>query len=287
MQLAINISISACLFALAAAGISLAQATTRQIPFTLAAAMSTSAYVCHGLHSAGWPLLTATLVATAVGAIIACVLDFALMRPLDGHAQAVWAAVAVSLGAYMVVQATLAMVFGEAGRTFAIPSETYALGDARITRLQLALVGISVGVIGGLLAFLRFARSGLAIRGLASNADLCELLGIRTSVVRGIAVSTGGALTSLATILTAGDSGLVPSTGFTLFLSGVTAAILAGVGSAWGVAGGALLLAAARHLVAYFGDPKWMDAVAFLILIGFLIWKPLGFSGRRLKKVEV
>jgi branched-chain amino acid transport system permease protein len=46
-------------------------------------------------------------------------------------------------------------------------------------------------------------------------------------------------------------------------------------------------LAFAQNLAAYYLDAKWMDAVAFLILIGFLIWKPLGFSGRRLKKVEV
>ncbi|MFH1320855.1 MAG: hypothetical protein ABII90_09420 [Bacteroidota bacterium] len=51
--------------------------------------------------------------------------------------------------------------------------------------------------------------------------------------------------------------------------------------------GGALLLAAAQHLSAYYIDSKWMDAVAYVILILFLIWKPLGFSGKRLKKVEL
>jgi len=30
-----------------------------------------------------------------------------------------------------------------------------------------------------------------------------------------------------------------------------------------------------------------MDAVTYIILILFLIWKPLGFSGKRLKKLEV
>jgi branched-chain amino acid transport system permease protein len=30
-----------------------------------------------------------------------------------------------------------------------------------------------------------------------------------------------------------------------------------------------------------------MDAIAYIILIIFLIWKPLGFSGKRLKKAEI
>jgi len=57
-----------------------------------------------------------------------------------------------------------------------------------------------------------------------------------------------------------------------------------GVGSYRGLILGALLLGLGQHGVAYFLDSKWMDALAFVILIGFLIWKPLGFSGRRSKK---
>jgi branched-chain amino acid transport system permease protein len=75
--------------------------------------------------------------------------------------------------------------------------------------------------------------------------------------------------------------------GFHLLINGVIVMIIGGVGSIAGILGGALLLATAQHLAAYRLGSGWMDAVAFLILIGFLIWKPLGFSGRRLKKVEM
>jgi len=58
-------------------------------------------------------------------------------------------------------------------------------------------------------------------------------------------------------------------------------------GSPWGLVGGALLLATAQHLAAYYIGSQWMDAVAYIILILFLIARPLGFSGKRLKKVEI
>ena len=50
---------------------------------------------------------------------------------------------------------------------------------------------------------------------------------------------------------------------------------------------GALLLATAQHLAAYFLDSKWMNATAYVILIIFLCFRPYGFSGRKLKKTEV
>jgi branched-chain amino acid transport system permease protein len=63
--------------------------------------------------------------------------------------------------------------------------------------------------------------------------------------------------------------------------------IIGGVGSTRGLVAGALLVATAQHLAAYYIDTKWMDAVTYIILILFLIWKPLGFSGVRLRKVEI
>jgi branched-chain amino acid transport system permease protein len=63
--------------------------------------------------------------------------------------------------------------------------------------------------------------------------------------------------------------------------------IIGGVGSTWGLIGGALLLATTQHLTSYYIDSKWMDAITYVILILFLIWKPLGFSGSRLKKNEI
>ena len=69
---------------------------------------------------------------------------------------------------------------------------------------------------------------------------------------------------------------MTPTFGFNYFLYGVVAIII-----------GALLLASAQHLAAFYIDTQWMDAVAYMILILFLIWKPLGFSGLRLKKVDV
>jgi branched-subunit amino acid ABC-type transport system permease component len=94
-------------------------------------------------------------------------------------------------------------------------------------------------------------------------------------------------MAGIAGILIAFDTDMTPTMGFSWLLYGVVAMIIGGVGSTWGLLGGALLLATAQHLAAYYIGSQWMDAVAYIILILFLIWKPLGFSGKRLKKVEI
>ncbi|NNJ84505.1 MAG: branched-chain amino acid ABC transporter permease, partial [Gammaproteobacteria bacterium] len=63
--------------------------------------------------------------------------------------------------------------------------------------------------------------------------------------------------------------------------------IIGGTESLWGIAAGAFILAAAQNLSAYYLDTKWTDAVTYLILIVFLIFRPYGVSGAKIRKVEI
>jgi branched-chain amino acid transport system permease protein len=80
---------------------------------------------------------------------------------------------------------------------------------------------------------------------------------------------------------------MFPTMGFRLLMNGVIVMIVAGVGNIRGLVAGALLLAVSQHVTAYFWGSKWIDAATAVILIAFLLLKPLGFSGRMIKKVEI
>jgi branched-subunit amino acid ABC-type transport system permease component len=75
--------------------------------------------------------------------------------------------------------------------------------------------------------------------------------------------------------------------GFDLLLYGVVVMVIGGIGSYRGLVAGAFLIATSQHLITFYVDKKWMDTIVYIILILFLIWKPLGFSGLRLKKIEI
>lgn len=80
---------------------------------------------------------------------------------------------------------------------------------------------------------------------------------------------------------------MTPTMGFNALMMGVVAVIIGGVGSIPGAALGGLLLGLAQHLGVWRISSQWQDAIAFAILLIFLLFRPYGFFGRPVKKVEV
>ncbi len=195
----------------------------------------------------------------------------------------------VSIGLYVVLQNCISLFFGD--DTKIINTKEVKVGQqflgAYITSIQIITTIVSITLFIAVNLFLKHTTIGKSIRAVASNPQLCNIYGISSNKIILIAFGIGSALAATAGILSAMDTNMTPTFGFNLLLYGVVAMIIGGVGSTRGLIVGALLVATAQHLAAYYIDTKWMDAVTYIILILFLIWKPLGFSGKRLKKIEL
>jgi len=194
-----------------------------------------------------------------------------------------------SLGLYIILQNTISLYFGDDTKVINTAEITvgHQIFGAYITTVQIVTICVSLALFTGVNLFLHFTATGKSIRAVSSNPDLCNIYGISSNKVILIAFALGSALAAVAGILSAMDTNMTPTFGFNLLLYGIVAMIIGGVGSTRGLLAGSLLVATAQHLAAFYLDTKWMDAVTYIILILFLIWKPLGFSGKRLKKVEV
>ena len=81
-------------------------------------------------------------------------------------------------------------------------------------------------------------------------------------------------------ILTAMTAGLNPSMGAHVMLISLAATIVGGIGSLRGAACGGFLLGLAENLALWRLDPQWSEAVTFLVLFLFIIFRPAGFFGR-------
>ena len=194
-----------------------------------------------------------------------------------------------SIGLYVVLQNCISLYFGDDIKiinTSEVKAGNQIFG-AYITTIQIITIFVSIALFVAVNLFLHYTATGKSIRAVASNPELCNIYGISSNNIILIAFGIGSALAAIAGILSAMDTNMLPTFGFNLLLYGVVAMIIGGVGSTKGLIAGALLVAIAQHLAGYYIDTKWMDAVTYIILILFLIWKPLGFSGKRLKKVEV
>ena len=228
---------------------------------------------------------SAIFCATAVGMLS----ELALYKPLRRRNATPMVLMIASLGLYIVLQNTISMLWGDdtkSVRTGEIKVGHQFFG-AYITDIQIITIAVCVTLFIACVLLVKYSRIGRNIRAVASNPELSNVVGINSDRVILWAFALGSALVAVVGILITFDTDMRPTMGFSWLLYGVVAMIIGGIGSNWGLVGGALLLATAQHLAAYYIGSQWMDAVAYIILILFLIVRPLGFSGKQLKKIEI
>lgn len=210
-------------------------------------------------------------------------------RPLRGAKDAGLKMLILSLGIYILFQNLLSILFDDDIKPLSneLFSGKYDLSGVFYTRVQL----ISLCVAMAIFLFTAFlwnrTRLGKAIRAISENPELSRIFGIPKERIILLAFALGSVYAGMAGILIGFDTGITPTMGFSLLLYGIVAMIIGGTESLWGIAVGALILAAAQTLSAYYLDTKWTDAVTYLILIIFLIFRPYGVSGARIRKVEI
>jgi len=127
----------------------------------------------------------------------------------------------------------------------------------------------------------------VAMRALAANPELARVVGMDADRVVLYTFLVGSALCGAAGVLISLDIDMTPTMGLSALLMGVVAAIAGGIGSLPGAALGALLLALAQHLGVWKIPSQWQDAIAFAVLLVFLVFRPAGVFGARLRKVRV
>jgi len=235
------------------------------------------------------PLPLAVIISIIAGIALMLLVNQVIYKPLQKRKLESWQMLIASLGVYVVLQNVVSMLWGDSTlsfRTWAVKAGHQFMG-VYITDVQIITIVASVGLLVLSWLFLEKTSIGQKIKAVSSNPELSGILGIskNNAVVWSFVIGSG--LAACAGILIAADTDMTPTMGFNWLLYAVVAMIIGGLGKMRYLLLGALLLATAQHLSAYYLDSKWMNATAFVILIVFLYFKPYGFSGQRMKKAEI
>lgn len=289
-QLVLNIIYSAFLLMLIAISFYIAYQTTKFISLAHAVIITLGAYFTFlFFNQFALPLPISLFLAIISATIVGVSCELFVYKPMRKKDVSLWHYLIASLGLYVILQNLISLYFGDDTKVIRTGEVTvgHEIFGAYITTIQIITIIVSLVLFVIVTLFLNKTRAGKSIKAVSNNSELSNIYGINSNKVILIAFAIGLALAAIAGILSAMDTNMSPTFGFNLLLYGVIAMIIGGVGSTKGLIAGSFLVAAAQHLGAYYIDTKWMDAIAFIILIAFLLWKPLGFSGMRLKKVEV
>jgi branched-chain amino acid transport system permease protein len=215
--------------------------------------------------------------------------EIALYKPLRKRNASHVSLILSSLGLYIILQNIISLLWGD--RALSIRTGEIRVGykflGAMISNIQIITIIVCITLFIACVFFMSYCRIGRNIRAVASNLELSNIVGISSDRTILWVYGISSALMAVVGILIAFDTDMRPTMGFSWFFYGAVAMIIGGIGSNRGLVGGALLLVSAQYITLYYFGSRWMDAITYIILILFLIAKPLGFSGKRLKKIEI
>jgi branched-chain amino acid transport system permease protein len=194
-----------------------------------------------------------------------------------------------SFGLLLVMQNALSLVFGDDPKSLrtGIVSEGYLFLGARITAIQVTTIMSVIAVFGTLGCFLRFTNLGKALRAVANDRELAEVVGLDIGTLVLLTFVLGSTLAGLAAVLAAYDTALTPLMGFRALLGAVVAVVIGGRGSILGMLLGGLFIGLVQNLVVWQLPSQWQDPIVFCVLIAFLLLRPQGFFGKPLHKAAV
>ena len=278
-QLVINSVIAGSVYALVALGFNLIYSTTRFFNLAHGALAAVGGYVVFFLmQRMGLGVILSILIAVIVTGLAGYLLDKAIYLPLRKKKASSMVLLVASLGVFTVVQAIIAIIFTSQFQSFSqnIKTTTHNFFGGVITSVQLVTFISSITVMTGIILILKKTTFGRAVRAIGDDEEVAKIIGINTNKIIGQVFFIGSAVAGLAGVLIGFDTGIEPTMGFTLLLKGVIAAIIGGMGNVYGAFLGAFLLGFAENFGIWKISGEWKDAIAFALLILFLLFRPQG-----------
>ncbi|MGH7321371.1 MAG: branched-chain amino acid ABC transporter permease [Candidatus Rokuibacteriota bacterium] len=235
-----------------------------------------------GPFSFGWPLLAALLVAMALTALLALIVDRILFRRLRERGTQL-ALVIASFGASLALRNILVFLYGPEPDYFTreIQMAYAVLPGIRVTADQLFVLALTGVLVFGLHLLLTRTTLGRAMRAASENPMLVQVIGIDPQAVARWTWLIGGSLAAVAGVFVGLTVQVRPLLGFDLLLPLFAAAILGGVGSVYGAVLGGLIIGLAEALAVPLIGAEYRAAVAFLVLLLILLVRPTGLLGEK------
>ncbi len=279
--------IAGTIYALLAAGITLVYKATRAVNFAQAEVGTLAIYATwwvSGKH--GQPWWVGALAALGLGIAIALLFDRLVMRKLVTSSQIT--KTVATIGLLGLLTGLEARWFAGSAKIFPPPLTHGGITVAGVPispTQELAVVVVAV-VAFALALFLRRSRFGLAILASADDPVAAQLMGVPRARVSAVTWAIAGALSVIACLLIEPTVGVLsPGFASTLFIYGLTAALLGGLTSLPGAFAGGLVVGVAQaevqtHLL-YPQVPGPENLAMLVIVLVVLLLRPQGLLGAR------
>lgn len=282
LQLLINGLIAGAIYALVASGFSLIYSTCKFIHFAHGATIAFSAYFLYflfvGLGLSFWP---SVILAIIFGALLGWLMNKSIYKKLRTRKASNVILLIASFALLILLESLILMLFGADVKTIGYIKIAKGLEflSAIITPLQIVIIAVSIILLILLWIFMKRSKIGKAMRAVADNKEVAEVVGISAEKIYSWSFIVGSAIAGVAGILVGLEQNLEPTMGTNLMIKGFTGAIIGGIGSVPGAVLGSFLLGIVENFGIWFLPSGYKDAIAFIILFIFLLFRHQGILG--------
>ena len=240
--------------------------------------------VDHGLGY--WPAFALTLVIAFVGGIA---LERTIIRPVEG--KPVVTVVILTIGLFIMLGGLTNWIWKAEVRSFPpsrpFPTSAWDVGGVAISKQDVGILLVTLGLVGGLWALFQLTKLGLALRASALNPTASRLVGIRVGWMLALGWGLAAAIGAVAGLFTAAASPpLEPNMMRPILIYAFAAAVVGGLESPVGAVIGGLSIGVALNLIATYDEHLHIELdrvrlpIALLLILTVLLVRPAGLFGK-------
>lgn len=187
-----------------------------------------------------------------------------------------------TLGASVLFVNAAIVIFGTFPQRATTPllSQLWSIGGVQISEQRVLLFVVTIISFTVLQLFVRSTKLGKAMRAVSQNREACAAMGIDVQRVAIATFAIGTALVGVAAALAAPLTNITPTMGTLLTIKAFAAVIMGGFGRVSGAIISAFILGIAESFAIQYISSGYVDAIAFLIMIATLLFRPYGLFGR-------
>jgi branched-chain amino acid transport system permease protein len=271
------------IIAITSVGLSLIFGTTGLVNFSHSEHVTWGAIVAwwinvdHGIH-----IVPAALLAIAIGAASAALVDRLLWARLRARGMSLVAMMIVSIGLSLAARSLFQLLFGGVFRPYHqyYRQNGIDVGPITTTPKDLWMILLIVVVIVAVASILQYTRIGKAMRAVSDNGDLAAASGIDVDRVILFVWALGGGLAALGGILFGLQQQVQFEMGFRLLLLMFAGITLGGLGTAYGALVGSFVVGMFVEVSTLVVPTELKNVGALLVLIVVLLFRPQGILGR-------
>lgn len=284
MQQMVNGFSLGSMYALIAIGYTMVYGVLRLINFAHGDIMMVGAFLGYfGIAILGLPFIEGVLLAVVGSALLGMASDRIAYRPLRNAPKI--SLLITAIGVSFFLENAFNVFFGGVPRAFPVPPYLESIVD--VGGLTMPVSALMVPIVTTILLVMILwvlykTKYGMAIRALAFDVDMVNLMGIDANRIITMVFGMGSALAGIGGIFWAINYPSVePMMGVLVGLKAFAAAVVGGIGSVGGAVLGGLIIGFTEVVViAFFPElGGYKDAFAFVFLILILLFKPTGILG--------